>query len=46
MRNTGFTAVAAAMILMGFGISVGAWTTARALSADLVTDSAFCRPGD
>jgi hypothetical protein len=39
MRKTSFTAVAAVMILIGFGIWVGAWTTARALTADPVIES-------
>jgi hypothetical protein len=39
MRKTSFTAVAAVMILIGFGVWVGAWTTARALAANPVMDS-------
>jgi hypothetical protein len=39
MRKTSFTLVAAVMILIGFGVWVGAWTTDRALIADPVIDS-------
>jgi hypothetical protein len=39
MRRTSFTAIAAVMIMIGFGMWVGAWTTARALTADPVIES-------
>jgi hypothetical protein len=39
MRKTSFTAVAAVMILIGFGVWIGAWTTAGALAANPVIDS-------
>ena len=33
MRKISFTVVAAVLILVGFGVWVGAWTTAAALAA-------------
>ena len=38
MRKTSFTAVAAVMILLGFGVWVAAWTTVRAVAANPVID--------
>lgn len=39
MRKISFTVTAAILILIGFGVWVGAWTTAAALAANTEIDA-------
>jgi hypothetical protein len=46
MRKISFAVVATALILIGFGVWVGAWTTARALAANTGVDAPVLTSGN